>query len=59
VDKHIKESESIYRVNLTWNASDDVMLYGTFSEGYRPGGVNRKPGQGEFLSEFLTNYEFG
>lgn len=59
VDKRIKESESIYRVNLTYNASDDVMLYGTFSEGYRPGGVNRNPNQGEFLSEFLTNYELG
>ena len=35
------------------------MLYGTFSEGYRPGGINRNPNQGEYLSEFLTNYEFG
>ena len=59
VDKAIKESESIYRVNLTYQANDDVMLYTTFSEGYRPGGVNRNPNQGEYLSEFLTNYEIG
>jgi outer membrane receptor protein involved in Fe transport len=59
VDKGIKESESIYRVNLQYQANDDVMLYTTFSEGYRPGGINRNPNQGEYLSEFLTNYEIG
>ena len=59
VDKVIKESESIYRVNLEYQASEDVMLYATFSEGYRPGGINRNPNQGEFLSEFLSNYEIG
>lgn len=59
VDKGIKESESIYRINLRYHANDDVMLYATFSEGYRPGGINRNPNQGEYLSEFLTNYEIG
>lgn len=59
VDKHISERESIYRVNLTYRASDDAMLYGTWSEGYRPGGINRNPDQTEYLSEFLTNYEMG
>jgi outer membrane receptor protein involved in Fe transport len=59
VDKGIKESESIYRVNLRYHANDDTMLYATFSEGYRPGGINRNPNQGEYLSEFLTNYELG
>ena len=35
------------------------MIYGTWSEGYRPGGINRKPDAGEYVSDFLTNYEFG
>jgi outer membrane receptor protein involved in Fe transport len=59
VDKGIKENESIYRVNVEYQATDDVMLYTTFSEGYRPGGINRNPNQGLYLSEFVTNYEFG
>jgi outer membrane receptor protein involved in Fe transport len=59
VKKGIKESESIGRVNLTYKASDDAMLYATWSEGYRPGGINRKPGAGEYVSDFLTNYELG
>ncbi len=59
VKKGIKESESIARVNLTYKASDDAMLYATWSEGYRPGGINRKPSAGEYVSDFLTNYEFG
>ena len=59
VKKGIKESESIARVNLTYKASDDAMLYATWSEGYRPGGINRAPNAGEYISDFLTNYEFG
>ena len=32
------------RVNLTWKVNHDVMLYATYSQGFRPGGFNR--GQG-------------
>jgi iron complex outermembrane receptor protein len=35
------------------------MVYFTWSEGYRPGGVQRNPAAGEFLSDFLTNIEAG
>jgi outer membrane receptor protein involved in Fe transport len=59
VDKGIKESESIARVNLSWSISDDKMIYGTWSEGYRPGGINRDPNASEYVSDFLTNFEFG
>ena len=59
VDKGIKESDSVYRVNLSWNATEAAMLYATWSEGYRPGGVQRDPRAGDFLSDFLTNYELG
>lgn len=59
VDKGIAESEHIGRVNLTWNLSDDVMFYATWSEGYRPGGINRNPSAGEYQSDFLTNWEAG
>ena len=59
VDKGISESDHISRVNLRYKASDDAMLYATWSEGYRPGGINRNPFAGDYISDFLTNYEFG
>jgi len=59
VDKGIKEKEHIFRANLTWNVTEDLMLYGTWSEGYRPGGINRNPDAGEYVSDFLTNIELG
>jgi iron complex outermembrane recepter protein len=46
-------------VNLSWNATDEAMLYATWSEGYRPGGINRNPFAGEYVSDFLTNNEIG
>ncbi len=30
------------RGNLTWHITDDAMVYYTFSQGFRPGGFNRK-----------------
>ncbi|MDE2306460.1 MAG: TonB-dependent receptor [Gammaproteobacteria bacterium] len=33
-----------WRGNLTWHITPDVMVYYTFSQGYRPGGFNRATG---------------
>jgi len=59
VDKIKKESDQVFRVNLSWKATDTSLLYATWSEGYRPGGINRNPFAGEYVSDFLTNYELG
>jgi len=59
VDKTNKESDAVYRANLSWKASDTTLLYATWSEGYRPGGINRNPFAGAYVSDFLTNYEIG
>ena len=60
VDKGISESDSVYRVNLTWKATDTAMLYATWSEGYRPGGISRNPFVPAITSaDILTNYELG
>ena len=59
VDKGIAESDHISRLNLRYKATDDAMMYLTWSEGYRPGGINRNPFAGDYGSDFLTNYEFG
>jgi outer membrane receptor protein involved in Fe transport len=59
VDRGISESDHIGRVNLSWKATDTAMLYATWSEGYRPGGINRNPFAGDYISDFLTNWEAG
>ena len=63
-------TDTIFKANLQWFVTDDVMLYATWSEGYRPGGFNRNgglslvPGVGPFIpfsfeSDVLENIEFG
>jgi outer membrane receptor protein involved in Fe transport len=56
-------SDTIFKANLTWNVSDDAMLFFTWSEGYRPGGINREPAlPPEAIAwepDFLTNWEVG
>ncbi len=59
VDKSIKESDNVKRLNLSWNVSDDHMVYFTWSEGYRPGGIQRRPTFGSYVSDFLTSTEIG
>jgi iron complex outermembrane recepter protein len=59
VDKVTKESGEVFRVNLSYDMTDTAMVYATWSEGYRPGGINRNPFAGEYVSDFLTNYELG
>jgi outer membrane receptor protein involved in Fe transport len=61
VDSSNDDKGEIFKLNLTWNASEDVMLYTTWSEGYRSGGINRDPAapQSAYQPDILTNYEFG
>lgn len=58
LDKKTNESDHIGRVNATYQFTDDKMVYVTWSEGYRPGGINRR-GDTNYTSDFLTNYEAG
>ncbi|MCZ6757912.1 MAG: TonB-dependent receptor, partial [Bacteroidetes bacterium] len=62
-DSKTSASDTIFKANLTWNMSDDVMLYFTWSEGYRPGGINREPSlppsEAAWEQDLLTNYEIG
>jgi outer membrane receptor protein involved in Fe transport len=59
VFKLVKESNHVGRVNVTYKATDKAMVYATWSEGYRPGGINRDPFNPDFKSDFLTNWEAG
>ena len=58
-DKRVEENDHIGRVNLSYDLTDDVMVYGTWSEGFRPGGINRRGTLPPYLSDYLTNWEFG
>lgn len=58
-EKNVKEDGSLGRFNLTYEISDTKLLYATWSEGYRPGGINRRGTLPPYLSDFLTNYEIG
>jgi outer membrane receptor protein involved in Fe transport len=59
LDKTVKEDGNTKRLNVTYHATDDVMLYATWSEGFRPGGINRRGTIPPYKADFLTNYELG
>ncbi|GHH22914.1 TonB-dependent receptor [Sphingomonas glacialis] len=48
-----------YRANLSWKPVRGVLLYGTVSRGFRPGGINRRADVAPYAADYLTNYEFG
>jgi outer membrane receptor protein involved in Fe transport len=58
-DKTVKESGNLGKGNLTWQITPDKMVYVTYSEGYRPGGINRRGTLPPYLSDYLYNYEAG
>jgi outer membrane receptor protein involved in Fe transport len=59
LDKRVKEDDTIGRFNLSWKLAEDKMVYATWSEGYRPGGINRRGTVPPYSSDYLTNYELG
>jgi outer membrane receptor protein involved in Fe transport len=61
VDSKVGTDDSVFKANLTWRVNDDAMVYVTWSEGYRPGGLNRDPAvfRQAWTPDILTNYEFG
>ena len=44
-DGSINETDTIYKASLDWTPVEDVMLFATYSEGYRPATSNRNAGQ--------------
>ena len=57
--KQSKGNGWTYRFNGTWKPRDGLMFYGTWSKGFRPGGINRQPGLAPYNPDFLINYELG
>jgi iron complex outermembrane receptor protein len=71
---HDTESGFKSRGNLTWHITPDVMVYYTYSQGFRPGGFNQNGGSAHgpgtdglnqyllapaYVSDRLTNNEIG
>jgi iron complex outermembrane receptor protein len=50
---------STYKLNLTYHIDADRMLYGTWSTGFRPGGINRVRGALPYGPDSLVNFELG
>jgi outer membrane receptor protein involved in Fe transport len=59
LQKEVKEDGNTPRVNLTYKFTPDALVYATYSEGFRPGGVNRRGTFKPYKSDFLKNYEVG
>jgi outer membrane receptor protein involved in Fe transport len=58
VSRATKSSET-HRLNVTYKFTDDRMVYGTWSTGFRPGGINRLPQVPPYNPDYLTNFEIG
>jgi len=59
LDKRIKDSGFVHRLNATWKPNEDMLFYATWSRGFRPGGINRRGSLPPYDPDFLTNYEVG
>jgi len=61
LDDTAKNDDVIGKLNFTYALDDDRLVYFTWSEGYRPGGVNRARVEGvpSYKEDFTTNWELG
>ena len=59
LDKTIKETGNTPKVNFTYHFDESRLVYATYSEGFRPGGINRKANLLPYKADFLNNYELG
>jgi iron complex outermembrane receptor protein len=57
------ENDWVPKFSLSWNITDRNMIYGLYSEGFRPGGTNRGRGLPFFPQQYdsdkLKNFEIG
>ncbi len=57
--KRAKDRGFTHRLNLQYKPTNDLMLYATWSRGFRPGGINRRSTVRNYAADFLNNYELG
>lgn len=59
IDQRAKDTDFLHKLNLTYKFTDDALVYGTISRGFRPGGPNRRATRPPFEPDFVENYEVG
>jgi outer membrane receptor protein involved in Fe transport len=59
LDKDVDDTGNTLKVNVTYKFTDQALVYATYSEGFRPGGVNRRGTLPPYKADFLKNYEVG
>ena len=59
VPRRTKGNGFTHRLNAQYKPNDDMMFYGTWSRGFRPGGINRQPNAPAYDPDYLTNFELG
>jgi outer membrane receptor protein involved in Fe transport len=55
----VDDSGNVLKGNLTYHLTSDKLVYFTYSEGFRPGGINRNNTVAPYKPDTLTNYELG
>ena len=59
VNRGVYETGETHKINLAWKIDPNHLVYFTYSTGFRPGGINRRPAIGNYAPDTLTNYEIG
>jgi outer membrane receptor protein involved in Fe transport len=61
LDDVAEGDDTAHKVNVTYTINDDAMVYATYSQGFRAGGVNRArvPGVPKYEPDWVYNYEVG
>ncbi len=59
LDKDTDEDGNSPKVNLTYRFTDRALVYATYSEGFRAGGVNRVGSLPPYKADYLYSYELG
>jgi len=59
LDATTDETGNTPKLNLTYRFTPDKLVYVTYSEGFRPGGVNRVEPVPPYRADYVDNYEVG
>lgn len=59
LDDDVDDDGVLFKGTVNWRPADDILFYGTYSEGFRPSGINRNGAVGPYDADELNNYELG
>ena len=59
LDRKVKQDDHSLKLGLSYKFSDTALVYGTYAEGFRPGGINRRGSLPPYLPDFLDSIEVG